>query len=389
MNMLRIIDGYKEKYQGIPSILVSGIDTQVKDVVYKTWFDIAYNMIVPHIVIDLSKMSELKYVITRCGINIESYLPGDNCFSVFDGDDMDSEDRLRIWMENAGWTEEKKDKAIAYIIFLSQIDAIETGRVAKFGMELISKYSAPKEFECIIQQWVNQNIIDTDEQICILGKYSELSPIAPELENLIIGGSILQGTAKKNEVNLDKLNGKNVLYVHLAKVHDEMSQKKLLNAVEGKMENYIQTHNILKPLITIYSKGKSTDSVILQFIRDIAEFCNILFVTDNIYAINNSSEIEQNFPMKIYSRHAVMNGAQKVEESFGNIYVRKKSYAIAKDMHLRSRSLIDTILGTDVVKTESLSEPRPEAKYKKEDIISFPPGYCIFSYEGQDMITVF
>lgn len=58
-------------------------------------------------------------------------------------------------------------------------------------------------------------------------------------------------------------------------------------------------------------------------------------------------------------------------------------------MHQKSRGIIDRILKTDIVRTETVSDPQPEAKYRKEDIMTFPSGCCIVSYFGQDMITRF
>lgn len=386
MNALSIIDNYKNAYNKMPSILVSGIDTVVKNAICKKWFGMVCETGAPHIIIDLSKMGELKGTINKCGVKIGAYIPGNNCFSLFDGDEIDSEDRLRVWMENAGWTNERKDRAISYLLFLSHIDALVTGETGKFGMELIAKYSAPKEFENRIQQLENQGIIEYDEQISILGRYSELSNVAPDLENLLMGGSITEGMTKEETIKIEKLRGNSVLYVHLGKVKDEYSRKKILSAVIGKIDSYLSVQNV-QPVITIYSKGKATDNIISEFISDMEEVGQVLLVSDNIFGVNESSGIEQNFPIRIYSRQAVMDAAEKVEDAFGYIYVRKKSYATARDMHQRSRGIIDRLLRTDVVMTETILGPQPEAKYRKEDIMHFPPGYCIVGYLGQDMIT--
>lgn len=386
MNAISIIDEHRNTYCEIPSIMVSGADGMVKQVIFQKWFDMAYETGAPHIVIDLSKMGELKNVMNQYGVRIGAYIPGNNCFSVFDGDDIDSEDRLRVWMGNAGWSEEKKDKAISYLLFLMHMNELETGTQGKLGMELCVKYSAPKEFENRVQQLVNQGILGHYEQINILGKYSELSSAAPDLENLLTGGSITEGMTNEREIEFENLRGNNALYVHLGKVRDEYTRKNILNAVKGKIDNYMYQQNMVRPVITIYSKGKLSDNVISEFVNDLEEIGQILLVTDNIFGINDSGELQQNFSMRIYSRHTVMDAAEKVQDAFGYIYVRKKSYAVAQDMHQRSRGIIDRILKTDVVRTETISEPRPEAKYRKEDIVAFPPGYCIVSYSGQDMI---
>ena len=139
MNAISIIDEHRNTYCEIPSIMVSGADGMVKQVIFQKWFDMAYETGAPHIVIDLSKMGELKNVMNQYGVRIGAYIPGNNCFSVFDGDDIDSEDRLRVWMGNAGWSEEKKDKAISYLLFLMHMNELETGTQGKLGMELCQK----------------------------------------------------------------------------------------------------------------------------------------------------------------------------------------------------------------------------------------------------------
>ncbi len=387
MDVLAMIERHKDTYHEIPSILVSGIDLLVRQGMYREWFAMAHKADAPHIVIDLSKMGELRNTMRQHGITIGAYLPGDNCFSVFDGDPIDSEDRLRVWMDNAGWTEAKKDQAISYILFLSHLNELETGTPGRYSMELISKYSAPKELEYRVQQMVDRGILDNREQMHILGKYSELSSVAPDLENLLIGSSMTEGMTNEKKICFEELKGCHALYVHLGKWKDNYTRKNILNAVKGKLEHDMSRQSIKRPIVTIYSKGKLADHVISEFISDMEELGQVLFCTDNIYGITDSPKITQNFSMRIYSRHTVMDAAQKIEDAFGLIYIRKKAYSVARDMHQKSRGFIDRILKTDVVRTETVSEPQPEAKYRKEDILAFPPGYCIVSYLGQDMVT--
>lgn len=387
MDALSIIDNYRTSYRKVPSIMVSGIDETVKRALFRKWFDMVYALRTPHIVIDLSRTGEMKNILQQFGVNIGASIPGSNCFSMFDGDDFESEDRLRVRMSNAGWSNEKKDKAIAYMLFLQHINHLETGQMESFGMNLMAKYSSPKDFEYVIKQLYDQGIIEYYEQLGILGKYSELSSVAPDLEALLMAGSITQGMNNERELRLESLRGNNVAYIHIGRMRDEYSRLNILNAIKGKIDNYSFSHANNNSVITIYGKGKMNENVISDFVNDMEEDSQILLVSDNVFGIRDNEEIQQNFPMRIFSRHDIMDAAEKVQNTFGNIYIRKKTYATARDMHMKSRGILDRIMGTDVVKTETISEPQPEAKYRKEEIMAYLPGQCIVSYAGQDMLT--
>ena len=47
--------------------------------------------------------------------------------------------------------------------------------------------------------------------------------------------------------------------------------------------------NMVRPVITIYSKGKLSDNVISEFVNDLEEIGQILLVTDNIFGIKIDS----------------------------------------------------------------------------------------------------
>lgn len=386
MNVLSIIEEHTKKYNEVPSILVSGSDQFTKEGMTRRWIDIVHQSKEPHVVIDMSKMCTFKNILDNSGVTIGETIPGSNSFSVFDGDQITSEDRLRVCMESSGWDENNKDKAIAYIKLLQHIHDIEYGEPGEINLELISMYSAPKAVEYRIQQLVNNGILNCDEQINILGRYSELSTVAPNIENILISYSSMFGITKENKVDLSNMTNDKVLYVYIGKIKDMRSRKNMLESVSEIITDYVK-YTGTKPYVTIYSKGNKYDSVLAEFLQDISEVSRILLITENLFAIENYSDISQCFQMRIYSRHNTMEACEEVEKCFGNIYVRKKSYSKARDMHFRARGIFDRIMGTDVVLTETTSTLVAEAKYRKEDISMMPEGYCIVSYAGENFMT--
>lgn len=392
MNVLSIIEEHTENYSEIPSILVSGSDRVTKESMTRRWLDTIQQNNAPHVVIDMSKMCCMTEILSNSGVTVAATIPGSNGFSMFDGDKISSEDRIKVRMSNSGWSEEKKDKAIAYLNLLQHIYKMEYGKMGEISLELIAMYSAPKVVEYKINQLVNVGILDFEEQINILGRYSEFSNIAPDIENLLISHSAMSGVTLDKKVNLSDMTNNKVLYVHLGRVKDVVSRKNTLEMVSNMIMDYVQSMMLngmgtRKPYVTIYSKGNKSDFVIAEFLEDAHEFSQILFISDNAFAIENYSDISQCFPMRIYSRHDTMEGCEQVEKCFGNIFVRKKTYSKARDMHYNSRGLLDRIMGTDVVLTETTSDQTPEAKYRKEDIAAMPEGYCILSYAGRDFMT--
>lgn len=392
MNFLSIMDEHIENYGEIPSVLLSGKDQLTKERMIQRWLDAIQQDKSPHIVIDMSKMRSVAEIITKSGVTVGAIIPGNNVFSMFDGDRIESEDRLKISMSNSGWNEEKKDKAIAYLNLLQHIYKMEYGENGKINLQLIAMYSAPKVVEYKMNQLVNAGILDFEEQLNILGRYSELSSVAPDIENLLISHSTVSGITMGEKIRLADMINNKVLYVHLGRVKDVVSKKTILEMVSNMVMDYVQSFvskgmEVRKPYVTVYSRGNKTDSVLGEFFENIHEFSQILFISDNVFAIDNYSYISQCFPMRIYSRHDTMEGCEEVEKCFGNIYVRKKTYSSARDMHHKSRGFLDRILGTDRVLTENISDQRPEAKYRKEDIAVMPEGYCILSYAGRDFIA--
>ena len=160
MNFLSIMDEHIENYGEIPSVLLSGKDQLTKERMIQRWLDAIQQDNSPHIVIDMSKMRSVAEIITKSGVTVGAIIPGNNVFSMFDGDRIESEDRLKISMSNSGWNEEKKDKAIAYLNLLQHIYKMEYGENGKINLQLIAMYSAPKVVEYKMNQLVNAGILD-------------------------------------------------------------------------------------------------------------------------------------------------------------------------------------------------------------------------------------
>lgn len=386
MDVFMLMEYHRERWREMPSVLVSGEDAMTKEVITAKWLGmLAQDGAVPHLVLDMSRIGEFRSILQKNRLNIAAMIPGNNSISIFNGDAVDTEDRLRQMMRGGGWSEEKINKGIIYLEFLYHMDTIGRKDQLKQGiinLQLIRKYSSAKEVENTINQMIRNHIISYREGMNLIGRYSELSPVAPEIENLIIGTAVsLSLTAEKN-IDFNNLAGNSVVYVHLGRVKDEFMRRIILQNVAGMIEDYAVRKG-RKPAVTIWTRGKSEDTVLSEFIETVEELSQIYFCTNNFFAIESWRQIEQIFRLGIYSKHASSHACECLEQLFGNIYVRKKTYAVAEDM---SKGLLDKILRMNIIKTESLTEPQAEAKYRKEDIMCFPSGYGIINYDGQNVM---
>lgn len=385
MDAITVINEYKKTKKELPSILVSGTDKTIKEVILRQQIDYILQMKKHHIVIDFTEENTNYQLLSNMGVHTVAMIPGKKRYlKIFSGNDVETLYRLRQLFSVAEYNEEKQQKVIAYLYFLQHIDNI-SGNVSVLSIELIKKYSSTIRFTSVLDELVIQGRISEIERQELLGKYIELSEAGPELENLIMTVAGVLMISADDSVDLSKTQGGESIYFNLGRIKDKMFRKVILLNLKWDIEEYYEKTQE-KIAITIFAKGRQEDTVVVPFWEEVEAKAECIFLTDNVFSVGQDMEqIKCTFPVTFYGRHENMGTCKKIEELFGNVFVARQTYSYSKNDSVH-RSIIDRILGTDITRTYTTLEPKEEPRYRKEDIFIFPAGYGIMCYEGQSSL---
>ena len=376
MHYLSFIEHMSQKYNcNHINYLVSGIDENIQSAILG---DILMNNHLQNlIVIDdsgtFSSFNDLA-LIKRYGFEIKNGFSENYClYNPFHLHSFIDITKIRQLFEIFEYDEAQKGKLISYLNFIIHLEQLDKG-TCNLDLNKLAEYSSILAVEKKIQKLVQQNVINNEQQIVLLSKYSECSSAGADLENIfynllpfVSGEKAIQNEFKK------------VIVFPIYTFDDDQNTKKaVLQLLKYGFKSNMS--------FLILDKGRGERKYISHFIEtfpldvDIHIFSNDIFTLVNEEMLNH---ILNRFIVKIYSKHLAMSSAQIIEKICGDIEIVKEEKSVTYDRRFFANKPIDILFNKNKVESVVKMAPIREAKYRKEMIIKFPPGKGIIDFNGQ------
>lgn len=331
------------------------------------------------LVIDDTGENTAYNILSSLGYKVTNGLSGYKlCDTPFKITQLTSLSKLRQILDILEYDERRKGKLIAYLNFIRQIEMLETGQNdLTISLPLLGKYSTTKAVNTHLEKLVANGIIDEEQQLFLLAKYSECSSAAPELEDILfLIAPFIEGRELWSESP--------TAFVFPL---DMFGEEILKNLILQFLSFGLTEKSDPKTTVIILDKAAYGDrSGILHFILSTSPKLNIHIFSEDVFTLSSTSELANifnRFNVRVFGRHAVESSAQQIENACGRIEIVKSSYTVAYDRRWRANRPLDILFGKNKVETYVQAPPTFEPRYRKEAIMSLSPGCGIIEYHGQ------
>lgn len=357
--------------------LVSGADPLIKSVVSNDIFTnlkkLKKQVILLDDASDMLNAQELRNV----GFSIENGLAGYTFCNIFDSS-IKGRSRLRCVLDVLDYTEQRKQKLIAYLNFIMHIQSLKENEEL-LNVDIMAEYSSNMFVEEKIQQLQNDGIINQQQQIYLLSKYSEVCGAAADFEDTLFSlAPFIKGDPVFDNVNSV------VKYIKVNDLANDVAMKRLV----AQMVSYaIEDSNHSNTALVVLDKGRGDRKYLMELISSLTDNnIEMHIISDDIFTLGSEVHTLLNkFPVRIYSRHNVMDSASMIEKALGEIDIIKDSYTVSYDRRWSANRALDMLLGRNKTETYTSNAPCREPKYKKEMILSMQ-GCGIVEYKGNSTI---
>ena len=288
---------------------------------------------------------------------------------------------LRQILDLVDYDERRKGKLTAYLNFIRQIALLEPGQNELTNtLPVLGKYSTIKAVNTHLEKLVANSIIDEEQQLFLLAKFSECASAAPELEDMLfLIAPFVEGREFWSE------SPTTAFVFPLDKFGEDKTLKKLILKLLSL--GLTEKSDSPKATVIILDKAYGDRSGILNFILSTSAKLNIF--SEDIFTLGSASDLANifnRFNVRVFGRHAVTSSAQQIEEFCGVIEVTKSSYTVAYDRRWRANKPWDILTGRNKTETYTQTPPTLEPKYRKESIMNLPPNCAILAYRGETTI---
>lgn len=364
--------------------LVSGTDPSIRNVVLNDLFgrfaETGRQVI---ILDDTYDMMELNNLRTK-GFSLQNGLSGEFClYDPINLKSVKNMSRLRCLLQLMDYTEQKKQKLIAYINFISYLRKLSKDDHSAMSLEVLSEYSSAILVEEKLQELLFSGIIDQTRQMHLLGKYSEICSAAADFEDTLF---LLAPFIMGNKSLYDNENARCVKYFKIS----EMDSDHVLKNIAVKMIAYTIEDAPDNIAVVVFDKGKGDRNYIMDFLSCVsASAAEIHMFSEDIFTLGNSDEIRSVsncFSARIYTRHTAMDSCLAIEKEMGDIDVVKTSSAVTYDRRWKANKPLDILFGKNKTETYTTNAPCREPKFRKEMIAGMQQGCGIIEIAGNSSI---
>lgn len=367
-------------------ILFSGADRIIRQAILK---DILKKSQLQHhqlFIVDDKRTPDVKdYNILRAfGYYPKNVLSGGyKLYNPFQADTLMDTGQFRQLMAILGYDEKQKAKLFSYFHFLTYLDYLSGDPdFSVISTEKLSRYSTFLAVEDKIQALVDAGTIDSRQQIHLLSKYSEYSPAAADLDDMLpLLIPFIQGKELYEETSSDK-----AFIIPTGSLgQDDTARSIILHLLQAGLCDASQARRTL----ILFDKGYGNRHSICSFLEALPKSMDVHILSSDIFTLCGTSERASalsRFSVKIYSRHQEMASCGEIEKEFGDRDVVHSTYTVSRDRHLRANGPLDFLLGKNKTEIYGQSAPVREPRYRKESIASFRDGTGIISFMGQTSV---
>lgn len=335
------------------------------------------------LIIDDAGESIASDILSSLGYSIKNGLSGYKLYDTpFKINRLTGLSTLRQILDLVEYDERRKGKLTAYLNFIRQIEMLETGQnELTISLPLLGKYSTIQAVNTHLEKLVANSIIDEEQQLFLLAKFSECASAAPELEDMLF---LIAPFVEGRELWSESPTTATAFVFPL----DRFGEDKILKSLILKLLSLGLTKSDPKTTVIILDKGYGDRSGILTFILSAAS-AKLNVFSEDIFTLGSTSELANifnRFNIRVFGRHAVESSAQQIENACGMIEIVKSSYTVAYDRRWRANKPWDILMGRNKTETYTQTPPTLEPKYRKESIMSLPPNCGILAYRGETTI---
>lgn len=144
--------------------------------------------------------------------------------------------------------------------------------------------------------------------------------------------------------------------------------------------------------LLILDKGYGSRRCVLNLLKAVPPHVQMHIFSEDIFTLCDAATLAMvlnRFAVRVYSRHLAMSSAEAIEKACGEIDVVKTTYDVTYDRRWRSNRPWDILLGNNKTETYGTAPPEREPKYRREMIMSFPPGNGIVEFMGNTSVFSF
>lgn len=385
MNYLTFIEQIM-KYNSVSapnSFLVSGNDKLVCNYILSDIYRKAYHQKKHLIIIDDSKNMDSD-ILEKIGYCIKNGLSGEYSFYPFFQVELQKEmSRIRQVLDCLNYDEKQKQKLIAYFNLVKYMEGLSKKKEKEeLTIDVLSEYSSNLFVKKKLQQMVEDHSTNEEQQLYLLGKYSEICDIAPDFEN---DWNLLEPYIMGNIKPFAEKNVPTAFLLPFRELENDIVMKQLALQMLSYCLEDAKKSNIA---VVILDKGSGERSYLLKFISELPIEVEHHLISEDIFTFDdNAIQIFSNqFAVKIYSRHNAMASCSSIERVLGEIDVVKSAYSVNYDRRWKNNSPFDVLTRNNKTETYTWSPAIREPKYRKEMIISLFPNNGIVEFMGRSCL---
>lgn len=381
MNYLSYIEHAMRQIQRPVQYLVSG-ETQAHEVLLKEMIHKAYSEDHTLLVIDDTKDSiGVVEKLTAEGYSVIDGLSGISIYNPFNITTLQNISKLREVLETFQMTEKEKQKVVSYISFIQHIRILE-GKTTNLTVSVLAKeYSTYESVARKLHDMAKRGTIEDDEMYFLLSKYSEVSAIAADLEDLFL---LLQSFVKETPEQINKEFGKFAVVLQTGRLGKDQTFKQMVMRL---VKFGIDENSDFKTVI-YFDSGCGSREELHYLCTELCSKVNLNILSKDIFTAPSSllPEILNRSDIKIYGRHNMFSAAL-LENELGEVYVQKSTYNETFDRRFTSNKPWDILLGRNKTQGYQTLVPAKEALYSKELLSTLRPNQIILDMSGKKMMT--
>lgn len=388
MNYLDFINKItiKNPYANKVNFLVSGNDQLVNDVVLHDLVSDCYKEGNRLIIIDDTGKADKKYLemVHSFGYQIKNGMSGEYClYNPFKISTVKGLSKVRQLLSILGYDEKQKGKIIAYLNFIRHIEYLDQGSYdVEITLDILGMYCTSIAVREELENLQERGIIDADQKMLLLAKYSECSMAAADFEDMFfVIRPFIYGRSMENTPNQAFVFQTGELG------EDDTIRNVVMQLVQFGLEEEREQNTTL----LIFDKGYGSRKCVFNLINVCPKNVSVHVFSEDIFTLCDDTTLAMilnRFAARVYSRHNAMSSAESVEKLCGEVDVIKNTYNVAYDRRWHANRPWDVLFGNNKTETYTQMAPVREPRYRKEMVMSLMVGQCIIDYMGNTSLFV-
>ena len=381
LTMLEQLQRY-QSYKTPLNFLVSGVDTVVRN---RILYDICQKVYAKgnHVIfIDDSVNNDISYEeLQYMGYQVVNGFQGYRFSEFFQMNNFHSLSRLREFLSCFDYSEQEKQKCVAYLNFINHLEKISDDYWSgTLDVITLGKYSSVGLVGQRLEQLYEDGKINRQEKEYLMAKYSEVCSAGADLENLLY--LIQPFQCGKKQLFKDC---KSAYVFSFQQFGTDQVMKKLVMLM---IKNTLEDVKGFGGEIIVVDEGRGGHDYLTESLGNFYKKYPIHLFSEDIFLLDDhlTDKLFSYFNVRVYSRHTTMKSCESISKALGEVQVRKDSYSESYDRRWKSNSLLDILFQNNKTEVYSVATYEWEPRYEKERIHRLLAGEGIIEYMGNSSL---